>query len=194
MAQFFRINGGSTQNKGVLPDVSFPVTLDASEYGESVFPNALPWTRIEPVKFHRVADFSPLLPLLQQRHDARVAKDQEFTWWSDDVAEYRRQRALGSISLNFDARKREREEAEAKRKARDEARAAMGLELAAAPLDDGLQADERAIDADEDDAAAERPDPLLREAAHVLVDAIDLLATDTKLAAQVYPERVGKTN
>ena len=46
----------------------------------------------------------------------------------------------------------------------------------------------------EDDAAAERPDPLLREAAHVLVDAIDLLATDTKLAAQVYPERVGKTN
>ena len=194
MAQFFRINGGSTQNKGVLPDVSFPVTLDASEYGESVFPNALPWTRIEPVKFHRVADFSPLLPLLQQRHDARVAKDQEFTWWSDDVAEYRRQRALGSISLNFDARKREREEAEAKRKARDEARAAMGLELAAAPLDDGLQADERAIDADEDDAAAERPDPLLREAAHVLVDAIGLLATDTKLAAQVYPERVGKTN
>ena len=58
---------------------------------------------------------------------------------------------------------------------------------AVAELDDGLQADERPIDA-EDESADEKPDALVRETAHLLVDAIDLLRADSKLAARVIPE------
>ena len=194
VAQFFRINGGSTQHKGVVPDVSFPMTLDATEYGESSYDNALPWTQIEAVKFNPVADYAPLIPLLQKRHEERAAQDQEYVWWSEDVAEYRRQREAGEISLNLEQRKRERSEAEAKRKQREALRESQGAEIAAAELDDGLQADERAIPTEDPDAEDGRPDPLLRAAAQVLVDAIELIAGDRELAAQVHPERAGKTN
>jgi carboxyl-terminal processing protease len=194
VAQFFRVNGGSTQHKGVLPDVAFPVTLDAEHYGESAFDNALPWTEIPPAAHSKLADFSPLLPVLGKRHGERAQQDPEFRWWAEDVAEYRRQRELGAVSLNLAARKQERAEAEAKRKQREDARKAAGLAVddeATAAVDDGLQADERDLTAEAAEAGAEdeRPDPLLREAAHVLVDAVDLLRRDAKLAAQVYPQR-----
>ena len=41
MAQFFRVNGGSTQNRGVEPDIRFPSWGDPDEYGERALDNAL---------------------------------------------------------------------------------------------------------------------------------------------------------
>lgn len=188
VAQFFRVGGDSTQHRGVVPDIAFPVTWDASEYGESVHDNALPWASIEPASFERYGDFSPLLAQLQRRHDARVADDQEFQWWMEDVAEFRRLRERREISLNEATRRAERDRDQARREAREAQRKALGAASAAEPvdeaLDDGLQADERPVDAvaeNEDEAA----DVLLREAAHLLVDAIDLLRADARLAARV---------
>ena len=40
IAKFYRINGGSTQNKGVVPDIAFPAIIDPKETGESVELNA----------------------------------------------------------------------------------------------------------------------------------------------------------
>lgn len=190
VAQFFRIAGGSTQHKGVVPDIAFPVTWDATEYGESVYDNALPWAAISPAKFESYGDLSPLLPLLKSRHDVRIAQDQEFQWWVEDVQEYRELRERKTISLNEATRRAERERDEARRKARDEQRKALGQKVddeAVARLDDGLQADERPIGADGENAD-EKPDALIRETAHLLIDAIDLLRADSKLAARVIPE------
>ena len=53
IAQFFRVNGGTTQLRGVTPDISLPGSIDADEFGESSFDNALPWTQINP------ADYTP---------------------------------------------------------------------------------------------------------------------------------------
>jgi len=193
VAQFFRVAGGSTQSRGVTPDLTFPVTLDAGDYGENTYDNALPWSSVEPARYVTQADFKPLLPLLETRHEARIKQDQEFSWWIEDVAEYRRERAEKSISLNEDVRRAERARHEARRKARKEVRKAKGLaDLAAAATvgDDGLQPDERDVVAeverekkDEEDG----PDVLAREAAHILADAIDLLRTDRLLAARVLP-------
>ena len=189
VAQFFRVNGGSTQHKGVVPDIAFPVTLDAEHYGESAYDNALPWSEIAPASHRKLADFSPLVKVLDKRHDERSRQDPEFVWWSEDVAEYRRQRELVSISLNLEARRKERADAETRRQLRETQRKELGLAASdRAATDDGLQADERAPDADAGKAEDERPDPLLREAAHVLVDAVDLLHEDGTLAAQVYPQ------
>lgn len=197
VAQFFRIDGGSTQLRGVTPDLAFPVTLDAEDYGESTYDNALPWTRIEAAKYTRQADFKPLLPLLTEQHQARAKTDQEFIWWAEDVAEYRRKRDEKTISLNEDRRREERSRDEAKRKAREEARKAAGL----APNDDededseddGLQADERDIAAvakrEEERRKENKPDVLARESARILSDAIRLLARDQALSARVLPAR-----
>ena len=192
VAQFFRIDGGSTQHKGVVPDIAFPVTLDAADFGESAYDNALPWTQIDKADFRSEANFSPLLPMLQREHAKRVAADQEFRWWSEDVAEYRKQRADKTISLNEAERRAERDQQEARRKLREEQRKAFGLAVRESELaqatDDGLQADEREITADTDSDADDRPDALIREAAHVLADSIDLLSADRSLAARVHPE------
>lgn len=192
VAQFFRVAGGSTQHKGVVPDIRFPVTVDASEFGESTYENALPWTRIAAVPHVRYGNFAPLVSRLETLHKARVAKDKEFQWWAEDVAQYREERERKWVTLNEAARRAERDAFEAKRKARQEARKALGLALdplADAEADDGLQAGERNVaeDAAREKLAEQRPDPLLRETAAILADAVNLLEADRKLTAQVLP-------
>ena len=191
VAQFFRINGSSTQIKGVVPDIKFPVSLDAEDYGESVYDNALPWAQIEPADYDPVANLGSLLPSLLARHETRVSDDQEFRFWQEDIADYRRQRERKSVSLLESTRRAERDEQETRRKNRQALRVELGLideEAAAraARSDDGLQADERSV---AEQAAAEerakrerRPDALLSETARILADAIALGNDDLRLA------------
>ncbi|HET6604432.1 MAG TPA: carboxy terminal-processing peptidase [Xanthomonadaceae bacterium] len=196
VAQFFRIDGGSTQHRGVVPDIQFPVTIDAQDYGESAYDNALPWSQIEPAHYSAVGRLAPLTALLSTRHRGRVADDVEFQWWAEDVAEYRRQRAQTTVSLNEAERVAERKREERQREQRKTQRAALGIggELAALdPDDDGLQADERAVveQAQREQAQDERPDALLREASAILADAIGLLDQDKSLANSTYPAGLG---
>ena len=167
IAQFFLPGGSSTQNKGVVPDIAFPVTVDASEFGESTYDNALEWRQIAAVPHQRYGDFAPLLPRLEALHAARVKQDKEFQWWTADVAEFRAEREKKYVSLNEAERRAERDRDAAKRERRQEQRKAMGLPLdpLADTRDDGLQASERDIaeDAAREKAAEKRPDPLLRE-------------------------------
>lgn len=189
IAQFFLPGGSSTQNKGVVPDIAFPVSVDASEFGESTYENALPWTRIAAVPHTQYGDFGPLLPQLKSMHDARVAQDKEFQWWSEDIAQFREETAKKWISLNEAERRTERDRDAAKRKQRQEARKAMGLDIdpLAEDTDDGLTSGERNVaqDAAREKAAQKRPDPLLRESAAILVDAVHVLGNDKPLSAQV---------
>ncbi len=192
VAQFFRPDGSSTQNKGVEPDVAFPASVDAGEFGESTYPNALPWTRLTASPHVRYGNFAPLLAQLDARHQARSAQDVEYQWWVDDVRKFREENAKKSISLNEAERRAERDRFDAQRKQRDAERKRLGINqdpLLDARSDDGLTADERNVaDAVAREAAAKKaPDPLLRESAAILGDAIGLLGRNAKLAAQVLP-------
>ncbi len=192
IAQFFRVAGGSTQHKGVVPDIAFPVSVDGSEYGESTYDNALPWTRIASVPHTQYGNFQPLLPRLEALHAARVATEPEFQWWSEDVAHFRAEAAKKYLSLNEAERRAERERLDAQRKQRQVERTALGLALdplADDSADDGLGANERDIikDAARAKLAENRPDPLLRESAAILADAIAVLDEDRTLSAQVLP-------
>ncbi|KAF1723150.1 carboxy terminal-processing peptidase [Pseudoxanthomonas wuyuanensis] len=196
IAQFFRVAGGSTQHKGVVPDIAFPVSVDATEYGENTYDNALPWTKIAAVPHTQYGNFAPLLPRLEARHAARVVDDREFQWWAEDVAHFRAEKAKKYVSLNESERRAERDRQETQRKQRQEERRALGLALdplADDSLDDGLGAAERDIvkDAAREKLAEKRPDPLLRESAAILADAIDVLGQDRQLSAQVLPESSG---
>jgi carboxyl-terminal processing protease len=193
IAQFFLPGGSSTQNKGVVPDIQFPVMVDASKFGESTYDNALPWTRIAGVPHTQYGNFAILLPRLDTLHKARVTNDKEFQWVEEDVAEFRAEEAKKYISLNEAERRAERDRQDTKRKSRQEQRKALGLPLdplADDAADDGLTYSERDIakDAAREKAAEKAPDPLLRESASILGDAIQLLHNDRTLAGQVLPE------
>src|SRR4249920_549518 len=146
VAQFFRVDGGTTQHAGVVPDIQFPVTVDASEFGESTYDNALPATRISAAAHTEFGNFAPIVPRLTALHNARAAKDKEFGWWAQDVAQFRAERDKKTISLNEADRRSERDAQETKRKTREAQRKALGLAgNDTGKDDDGLQADERNV-------------------------------------------------
>ncbi len=193
IAQFFRVSGSSTQHKGVVPDIAFPASVDATEFGESTYDNALPWTRIASVPHTQYGNFAPLLPRLDALHDSRVASDKEFQWWEEDVKQFREEAAKKYVVLNEAERRAERQKQDAQRKQRQEIRRELGLPLdplADDSSDDGLALSERDIvkDAAREKLADKRPDPLLRESASILADAVNLLENDRPLSAQVLPQ------
>jgi carboxyl-terminal processing protease len=189
IAQFFRVDGDTTQHAGVVPEIQFPVTVDATEFGESTYDNALPATKIPMAPHSNLGNFAPIMPTLLSKHEARIAKDREFVWWSQDVAQFRLERDKKVISLNENERKIDRDRDQAKRKEREAERKALGLATNKPNNDDGLQADERNVaqQVAAEEAAKNRPDPLLRETAAILADTISLLTGNVKLTAQVMP-------
>ena len=196
IAQFFRISGSSTQHKGVVPDLAFPASVDASEFGESTYDNALPWTRIAAVPHTQYGNFAPIVPRLETQHDTRIRADREFQWWEEDVQQFRTEAAKKYVSLNEAERRAERDKQEAQRKQRQQIRKDLGLPLdplAEDSNDDGLTGNERDIvkDAAREKAAEKRPDPLLKESASILADAVNLLEKDRPLSAQVLPQSTG---
>jgi carboxyl-terminal processing protease len=191
VAQFFRINGGTTQNAAVTPDVLFPVSVDASEYGESTYDNALPYTEIAMADYQMLGSFKAINPQLDAQHKVRIVKDKEFSWWMQDVAYYKSERAKKSVSLNEQERLTERNDLKAQRVAREKERKELGLtSLGDDNNDDGLQAGERDIaeQVADEKKAKDRPDPLLNEAAYILADAIILLEADKPLLSKVFPQ------
>lgn len=189
-AQFFRINGGTTQNAAVTPDVLFPVSVDANEYGESTFDNALPYTEIAPAAYQKLGSFKSINPQLDSLHKTRVSQDKEFSWWMQDVAYFKTERDKKSISLNEQERIAERNSLKAQREAREKERKVLGLaSLGDDSNDDGLQAGERKIvdQVAEEKKAKVQPDPLLKESVHILSDAIVLLEGNKPLLTQVFP-------
>ncbi|MBZ7926258.1 carboxy terminal-processing peptidase [Ensifer adhaerens] len=167
IAQFFRVDGGTTQLRGVTPDISLPGLSDPTSFGETSFDNALPWAQIKPAKYAHADAVATLLPKLQSRHDARVESDPDFQRLLKDIAEVKAQREKGEVSLNEAERRKELTARENRRKAR--AQAGDGDDT---DSDDGLNANERSLSADIaiENARKNAKDVLLNEAAAILAD------------------------
>ncbi len=134
MAKFYRINGSSTQHKGVMPDIQFPMVFPADKYGESSEPSALPWDTIAPSKYSKVNDLAPLTSALISKHQQRMQTSPEFKFLQEDIIQFGKRDAETSVTLNEAKLKKEREEQEVKNFARDnQIRIARGL----APLKKG---------------------------------------------------------
>ncbi|MGF1720891.1 carboxy terminal-processing peptidase [Vibrio kyushuensis] len=128
--KFYRINGGSTQNKGVIPDISYPTAIDPAETGESVEDNALPWDRIDRVKYDILKDNAAKIGKLTALHDVRIAKDMEFQFIAEDIEKYLADKDDNTISLSEKARQEESDRADDLRLARvNQRQKAQGEEL-----------------------------------------------------------------
>jgi len=193
VAQFYRVNGGTTQLRGVTPDIQLPSFLEADS-GEAGFDNALPWGQIKSANYQPLGDLTDILPLLQMRHEQRIAKDPEFRFLKEDIGEFIQQKSRKSTSLNEAERRQERDAREAKLKARealrlptDAAAAANAKPAKPSAQDDGLQANERSLATElaAEKASKVAKDVFLIEAANILGDQLSLIQSSQRLAQQV---------
>ncbi len=190
MAQFFRVNGGSTQNRGVEPDILFPSAGDPEDYGERSLENALPWTSIASANFEREGDLGRMVAVADFRYQGRVADNQEFGWLLSDVEEFNLNKDKKEISLLETTRRAEMDEDKAKSKARKAAQDDNGplLEESDALVDAGepveATVDDEDTDAVEEDEDDDRPDLLLRESAKIVADMLELGSDEPSLDRQ----------
>ncbi|NCA72294.1 MAG: tail-specific protease [Sphingobacteriia bacterium] len=164
MAEFFRISGGSTQLKGVEPDIRFPTADYMLDYGERAIDNALPWTRIQPADYRALGALR--VEPLAVRSAERIARDPGFEMLVERAKLVRDLEAETLVSLN----ERERRES-------DERRGSVFKDLqnrflqarGMVPIDeDAEQVDETALEAQREVIARIQVD----EAARILADSI----------------------
>ncbi|PZM15530.1 carboxy terminal-processing peptidase [Rhizobium tubonense] len=189
VAQFFRVDGGTTQLRGVTPDIGLPGLSDPKRFGEASYDNALPWTKVKPANYAPAGNIMALLPQLQSRHDARVQNDQDFQRFEQDIAELKAQREKQVVSLNETERRNELTAQASRLRSREQIN--DGVDPGE---DDGLQADERSLSADIaiENARKSAKDVLLKEAASILADEADLQEAVPKAATRQLGNADGK--
>ncbi|MFW5816181.1 MAG: carboxy terminal-processing peptidase [Wenzhouxiangella sp.] len=186
MAQFYRVAGASTQARGVVPDIALPTAGDPEDFGESALDFALPWGEIDPADYRPMADLSGLIELAEERHNERLAEDDELKDLLEEIAEWEETSDRITISLNEETRRQQMKESEERRSRR--------FSQSRSPHDAVEGPDAEAAES-EDDAGDEGSDPdlYLVESARILSDLIeldretDLLAHrgDLKLSASI---------
>lgn len=175
--KFYRINGGSTQLKGVEPDITFPSVIDMEQYGEETEDNALPWDKVPPAQFFETGKSRAAVESLKTQHIARMEKDPEFIALNEDLKILDERRKRKYLSLNFTQRKEENDKDDAKRLKDLNARFKREGKKTLRTLDD-LPKD------------YEAPDFYLKEAEKMAVDLInfDKKLNVTEPPASVVPE------
>ena len=158
--KFYRINGGSTQHLGVMPDILYPSAIDPAKWGESSEDTALPWDSIAKAQYNVLADNSAIIEALRVKHAKRTKLDPEFQYIFSDIDEYNENKDKKFISLVASERVAEKDDDEAKQLARvNERLTRLGL-----PLIESLEEDLP--------EALDEIDPFLSEAANITFDII----------------------
>ncbi|MED6317614.1 MAG: carboxy terminal-processing peptidase [Pseudomonadota bacterium] len=81
--KFYRITGGSTQNKGVVPDVELVNIYDDATFGERAQKKALPWDTIRTAPYKPEGKFTnDTLATLNQQSKIRQEKNPQFVYLS----------------------------------------------------------------------------------------------------------------
>ncbi|MEN4910348.1 carboxy terminal-processing peptidase [Erwinia amylovora] len=135
--KFYRINGGSTQRKGVTPDLLMPTGVEVVETGEKFEDNALPWDSVDAATYVKSGDLKPSEPELIKDHQDRIAKNAEFQYIISDIARFNANKDKRNIiSLNLANREKENREDDARRLERVNARLKVAGKKPLAKLDD----------------------------------------------------------
>ena len=191
-SKFYRVSGGSTQHRGVVPDINYPSLFDPETIGESALDNALAWDQIAPTRFNRYNNYDTIIPTLASLHNARAANDPDYQFLQDQVDLAQGARAISVLPLQQSGRIAMRDEQEALALAiENKRRLSKGLEpLETLDTDDDVAEStpiasneetalpHNGIEAATDDEAA-TPDVLLLETGKILVDSISLRPTDS---------------
>ncbi|MEZ2696496.1 carboxy terminal-processing peptidase [Hafnia alvei] len=156
--KFYRINGGSTQRKGVTPDIIMPTGLESIDTGESFEDNALPWDSIKAATYDKAGDVQKFDPVLLADHNQRIASNPEFQYIEQDIAHYKALKDRKNIvSLNYAQREKENKDDDATRLKRINERLTVAGKKPIKSLDD--------VPKD-----YQEPDPYLEETVKIALD------------------------
>ncbi|MGH7171514.1 MAG: carboxy terminal-processing peptidase, partial [Gemmataceae bacterium] len=107
--KFYRVNGASTQLKGVTPDIVMPSSIDPKEFGEETQNDALPWDQIAPANYTPLKlGLEAVLPKLRTLYAERTARSPGWALFLDSIHLLDAQRSEKSISLLLSDRKEQR--------------------------------------------------------------------------------------
>jgi len=112
IAKYYRVSGASTQNRGVIPDISFPSAIDPKDFGESAEPSALPYDEIKSAVYNKYEDIKKFIPELKAKHEKRIFNNKDFEHLNEDIRIYQENKLKTSISLNEEKRIIEKEKEE----------------------------------------------------------------------------------
>ena len=109
--QFYRVNGDSTQNRGVESDVVLPSLIDHMDLGESFLDNALAFDHINPTPQAQLKYASPqIITALKANSQQRVAAEPKFQQTLKDIDRYLARKNRKSVSLNEETLRAERDD------------------------------------------------------------------------------------
>lgn len=173
--KFYRINGGSTQLKGVSADIQFPEIIDAKEYGEEKEDNALPWDKIPASTYSETGNVRQYIPELEKKHQARIEKDPEFIGLNEELKIRDERRDRKFMSLNYQERKAENDSDDA---------------IRLKNINDRFKREGKKLlkDIDALPKDYEAPDFFLKEAEKMAADLVKLSAKQEKLNGQIQQE------
>jgi len=102
IAKFYRINGGSTQKMGVIPDIILPHFYDKENGGEASLRHSLKYDTIPRARVNKEVSVSSALDKLRNNSDKRVGKSDDFAELQKELDYYRERYEDKEISLNQD--------------------------------------------------------------------------------------------
>ena len=103
-AGFYRINGLSTQLKGVEPDIVISSALDAMEIGEEFLPNVMDWSWVARANYEQLSNVRTHIPQLKENSDNRLADDPTYSVLKGLVERLEERTNMKTLPLGFDAR------------------------------------------------------------------------------------------
>ncbi len=110
IAKFYRISGGSTQHKGVEPDISMPSMIDTARIGEDTYTSSLPWSTISPSFYKPTAEITPeKIELLRKTFQEQSSKNPLYQSYLADLKTLDQIRKKKSVSLQDSSVKSETE-------------------------------------------------------------------------------------
>jgi len=174
-ASFYRISGGSTQLKGVIPDIIMPSYLDYMDLGEDQLDNALEWSKINSATYMPQTNVSLMVSDLTKLSNQRIEKDEKFQDFLQLLEHAKEMQETVAIPLNKEARKalsrRENEIKEVKKKN-------LGADFVGEDREDEFVEKDEDLDivvkSDKRKFVEEIDDIILKESILILDDMIDI--------------------
>lgn len=144
--KFYRIAGGSTQLKGVVPDLKLPSVRDVLDIGEAAASNPLEYDTIPARDFQLVRKTPLPIEQLNTSLQSRLAENAEFQYVMDESARIKERIDRNVVSLNIEKRRQERDETEKRRETQEADRENRVAEAAKQLGEDGFKIFQLSLD------------------------------------------------
>lgn len=173
MQKFYRVDGGSTQLKGVVPDIILPDTYAFMQTGEKEYDDPMEWTKIDPVQYDQDTYIVKDRAALRSKSESRINGDENFQMIIENAKRLKEVRDFTNYPMDiegFAALMQERED-DADRFEKIMESDIPGFEVKNLKVDyDKIAEDEATMEKNQDWIDGVKKDIYLKEVLHILED------------------------